>query len=89
LVGWHAGAVSLSPGDIILAHLACPMNDIIFVSGVFSLSLYRHYLNVIVAKCCHLVYYAEDHGLKIVARNLFVAMGIQSMDKEIQSSTKI
>ncbi len=30
LVGWHPSAVSLPPGDIILAQLACPLNDIIF-----------------------------------------------------------
>jgi hypothetical protein len=29
LVGWHASAVSLPPGDIILAQLACPLNDVI------------------------------------------------------------
>ena len=31
LVGWHTSAVSFPPGDIILAQLACPLNDIIFV----------------------------------------------------------
>ncbi len=29
LVGWHARAVNLPPGDVILARLACPLNDII------------------------------------------------------------
>ncbi len=31
LVGWHASDVSLPPGDDILAQLACPLNDVIFV----------------------------------------------------------
>jgi hypothetical protein len=31
LVGWHARAVSLPPGDAILAQLACHLNDNIFV----------------------------------------------------------
>jgi hypothetical protein len=30
LVGWHASAVSVPPGDAILAKLACPLNDVIF-----------------------------------------------------------
>ncbi len=30
LVGWHASAASLPPRDVILAQLACPLNDIIF-----------------------------------------------------------
>jgi len=30
LVGCHASAVSFPPGDVILAQLACPLNDIIF-----------------------------------------------------------
>jgi hypothetical protein len=30
LVGWHASAVSLPPGDVILVWLACPLNEIIF-----------------------------------------------------------
>ncbi len=29
LFGWHASAASLPLGDIILAKLACPLNDII------------------------------------------------------------
>ncbi len=29
LVGWHASAVSLPPSDIILAELACHLNDVI------------------------------------------------------------
>ncbi len=31
LVGWHIGAVSLPPGDVILVQLTCPLNDVIFV----------------------------------------------------------
>jgi hypothetical protein len=31
VVGWHTSGVSLSPGDVILAQLACPLNDIILV----------------------------------------------------------
>jgi hypothetical protein len=31
LVGWHASEVSLAPGDVILAQLACPLNEVIFV----------------------------------------------------------
>jgi len=30
LVGWHVDSVSLPPGDVFLAQLACPQNDIIF-----------------------------------------------------------
>jgi hypothetical protein len=30
LVGWHVSAVSLPPGDVTFAELACPLNDIIF-----------------------------------------------------------
>ncbi len=30
LVGWHAGAVSFLPSDVILAQLACPLSDIMF-----------------------------------------------------------
>jgi hypothetical protein len=43
LVGWHAVAVSFSLGDIILAHLACPLSDIMFClhSGITNLSLYK------------------------------------------------
>jgi len=32
LVRWHASAVSLPPGDIILAQLAWPLNAVIFYS---------------------------------------------------------
>ncbi len=32
LVGWHTHAVSLAPGDIILAQLAWPLNEVIFVT---------------------------------------------------------
>jgi hypothetical protein len=30
MVGWHASAVSLPPGDAIFAQLLCPLNDVIF-----------------------------------------------------------
>ncbi len=30
MVGWHTNAVSLPPGDLILAQLACPLNEEIF-----------------------------------------------------------
>jgi hypothetical protein len=30
LVGWHAGAVSFSLSDVILAQLACPQSDVMF-----------------------------------------------------------
>ncbi len=30
LVGLHAGAVSFPLSDVILAHLACPLNDVMF-----------------------------------------------------------
>jgi hypothetical protein len=30
LVGWHAGAVSLPPGEVIFVELACPIHDAIF-----------------------------------------------------------
>jgi hypothetical protein len=30
LVGWHARAVNLPPGDVIFAQLACPLNAVIF-----------------------------------------------------------
>jgi hypothetical protein len=45
LVGWHAGAVSFPLGDIILAHLAGPLSDIMFClhSGIINLSLYKHW----------------------------------------------
>jgi hypothetical protein len=29
-VGWHAGAVSSPPCDVILAQLACPLSDVMF-----------------------------------------------------------
>jgi hypothetical protein len=28
LVGWHVSVVSLPPGDVILAQLACPLNGV-------------------------------------------------------------
>jgi hypothetical protein len=31
LVRWHAGAVSFPPRDIILAQLACPLSDVMFL----------------------------------------------------------
>ena len=31
LVGWHAGAVSFPLSDVILAELASPLSDVIFV----------------------------------------------------------
>jgi hypothetical protein len=45
LVGWHAGAVSFSPSDIILAHLACPLSDAMLClhSGITKLSLYKYH----------------------------------------------
>ncbi len=46
LVRWHASDVSLPPGAIILAELACPLNDVIlrFTLGITSLSLFKHWL---------------------------------------------
>ncbi len=46
LVGWHAGAVSLPPSDVILAQLACPLSDIMFClhSGITNLSLYKYWM---------------------------------------------
>jgi hypothetical protein len=43
LVRWHASAVSLPPGDVILAQLACPLNDVIFLfaSGVNFTNILR------------------------------------------------
>jgi len=41
VVGWHASAVSLPPGDIIVAQLACPLNDVI--SSITNQSLYKHW----------------------------------------------
>ncbi len=45
LVGWHAGAVSFPLSDVILAHLACPLSDVMFClhSGITNLSLYKHW----------------------------------------------
>jgi hypothetical protein len=45
LVGWHAGAVSFTLSDVILAQLACPLSDIMFClhSGITNLSLYKHW----------------------------------------------
>jgi len=44
LVGWHAGAVSFIPSDIILVQLACPLSDVMFclLSGRTNLSLHKH-----------------------------------------------
>jgi hypothetical protein len=45
-VGWHANAVSLPPGDIILAKLTSHLNDFIlmFTFGITNLSLYKHWV---------------------------------------------
>jgi len=45
LVGWHASAVSLPPGDVIFVQLASSPNDIIFLFtlGITNLSLYKHW----------------------------------------------
>jgi hypothetical protein len=45
LVGWHAGPVSLSPSDVILAQLDLTLSDIMFWlhSGITNLSLYKHW----------------------------------------------
>jgi hypothetical protein len=44
LVGWHAGAVSFHPSDIIVAQLACTLSDIMFYlhSTRTNLSLNKH-----------------------------------------------
>jgi hypothetical protein len=46
LVGWHAGAVSFPPRNIILAQLACPLGYVMFClhSGRTNLSLYKHWV---------------------------------------------
>jgi hypothetical protein len=46
LVGWHAGAVSFPPSDVILALLVCPLSDVMFYlhSGITNLFLYKHWL---------------------------------------------
>jgi hypothetical protein len=46
LVGWHAGAVSLLPSDVILAHLPCLLSDIMFCLHleITNLSLYKHWV---------------------------------------------
>jgi hypothetical protein len=31
MIGWHASAISLPPGDVIFAQPACPLNDVIVV----------------------------------------------------------
>jgi hypothetical protein len=45
LVRWHAGVVSFSLNDVILAQLACPLSDVMFYlhSGITNLSLYQHW----------------------------------------------
>jgi hypothetical protein len=42
LVGWHAGAVSFPPNDVILAQLAAPLSDIMIYlhSGITNLVPY-------------------------------------------------
>ncbi len=44
LVGWHASAVNFALSDVILAQLACPLNDVMLClhSGITNLSLYKH-----------------------------------------------
>ncbi len=46
LGGWHAGAVSFPPSDIILAQPACPLSDAIVSlhSGRTNLSIYKHWV---------------------------------------------
>jgi len=48
LVGWHTGAVSFHPSDIILAQLACPLSDIMFClhSERTNLFFYKHWAKV-------------------------------------------
>ncbi len=45
LVRWHAGTVSFSLSDVILAQLACPLSDVVFYlhSGITYQSLYKHW----------------------------------------------
>ncbi len=31
LVGWHVGAVSFAPSDVILVQLVCPLSDVMFL----------------------------------------------------------
>ncbi len=47
LVRWHASAVSSPPGDVILAQLACPLNDhhFLFTRVITILFLYKHWVN--------------------------------------------
>ncbi len=49
LVGWHAGAVSFPPSDIILAQLPYPLSDVMFClhSGITNLSVYKHWVDAI------------------------------------------
>ncbi len=44
LFGWYSCAVYLSPADVILAQLSCPLNDIIFCLklGITNLSLFKN-----------------------------------------------
>ncbi len=52
LVGWHTHAVSLPPGDIILAQLAWPLNDVIFCLHREQLTyLYKHSAECHYAEC--------------------------------------
>jgi len=46
LVEWHAGAVSFPLSDVILAHLACPLSDVMFCLHleITNLSLYKHWV---------------------------------------------
>ncbi len=40
LVGWHAGAVSFPPSDVILAQLACLLSDVMFAYILEELSYF-------------------------------------------------
>ncbi len=56
LVGWHASAVSLPPGDVIFAQLVCPLDDIIFLYtlGITNLYLYKHLARpCMLGSACH------------------------------------
>ncbi len=67
LVGWHASIVSLPPGDVILAQLACPLND-----GTFSLHMEQQtYPSTnIVNYVTEMPYHDNQYGLSIKHRFL-------------------
>jgi hypothetical protein len=46
LVRWHAIAVSLPLSDIILAQLACPLNDVMFCLHSEITNLFKHWLHL-------------------------------------------